>query len=347
MATHLLQLDESALRERLLVRLEANELVVRATGLASQAHRDAVRDEGTPYICHVLRVALILVEELGITDPELVCAAALHDVLEDGQEITFQQLRATFGERVARIVHCLTDEFKHSGLPRAERKELYLERFAQADEDCLLLKLCDRLDNLRSLPYSPNREKREYMKRETETYLRPLLAGKSGVFSTLEELLAEALKELDMFDSTNLDSYCTALRRCRDVRPDYELLATYLQEVLLAMAQDLGIYPIVMGRAKSLESFAEKIQRPGKIYASDPVAEMTDLCGVRVITHTLDEVDVLIGAVRRRFNVDLRKSEDKREKLAYKEFGLWVAKTSWPCGISNLRSEAVDLPSRR
>jgi GTP pyrophosphokinase len=188
------QLDESALTERLLSHVCNSQTLARAVEAACHVHHDALRDEGTHYSCHVLRVALILVEELQITDTELLCAGVLHDVLEDGAEITLAQLRHVFGDRVARTVCCLTDEFKHRGLPRAERKKLYLQRIANADDDCLLVKLCDRLDNLRSLPYSPNTEKREYMKRQTEVYLMPVFPGRSGAFVTLERLLIKALR---------------------------------------------------------------------------------------------------------------------------------------------------------
>jgi ppGpp synthetase/RelA/SpoT-type nucleotidyltranferase len=124
-----------------------------------------------------------------------------------------------------------------------------------------------------------------------------------------------------MWESSDPIAYEKAIRDYAELRPGYEVLAKYLEKILLDMAHVLGIYPIVFARAKSLESFAEKIQRPAKVYATDPVTEMTDLCGVRVIVHTLDQVDAMAAVVRNRFIVDLNQSEDKREKLAYKEFG--------------------------
>ncbi len=307
MTDDLMKLDESALRARLLARVAPNQTIELAIAVASEAHRGRLRDEGTPYVCHVFRTALILIDELHIIDTDPVCAALLRDVLEDGVGIALEQLRETFGARVTAMVHCLTDEFKHSGLPRAERKKLYLQRVAAADDDCLIVKLCDRLDNLRSLPDSPSPEKREQVSRETRVHLMPRLSQRSGTFSLLNRLLQEAL-------------HYEAICRYRDLRPDYQLLSDHLEKVLLSMAQVRGMYPIVTARAKSLESFAEKIQRPGKDYI-DPVTEITDLCGVRVIVHTLDQVDAMAAAVRDQFEIDLRRSEDKRERLAYREFG--------------------------
>jgi ppGpp synthetase/RelA/SpoT-type nucleotidyltranferase len=101
----------------------------------------------------------------------------------------------------------------------------------------------------------------------------------------------------------------------------YQELAEHLKVELKAIADELGIYPIISGRAKSIESLAEKLQRPGKKYGDEPLAELTDLCGVRVITHTLDQVQALSDRVRKQFVIDVVNSEDKQEKLAYREFG--------------------------
>src|SRR3972149_4611180 len=128
---HVFSLDEVALARRLLTHVPG-EAVERAIRAASAAHRDSRRDEGTPYIRHPLRVALILVEELdldhlaeqlNLTQEELVCAALLHDVVEDHvHPMGITEVREQFGERVAGLVTCLTDEFKGDALPRDERK---------------------------------------------------------------------------------------------------------------------------------------------------------------------------------------------------------------------------------
>jgi ppGpp synthetase/RelA/SpoT-type nucleotidyltranferase len=114
--------------------------------------------------------------------------------------------------------------------------------------------------------------------------------------------------------------YSRTIRSYCEVRDDYALLAKYMRKRLEKMSRDLGIYPIVMGRAKSVESFADKIKRRAG-QCSNPVNEFTDLCGVRVITHTIDEVEAVADAVGREFVLDLADSENKQEKLAYREFG--------------------------
>jgi GTP pyrophosphokinase len=186
-------LDEVALEGRLMSRL-ASARVAQAVRVSTAVHEGVFRDEGAPYIRHPLRVALILVEELGVHDEDLACAALLHDALEeDGASIDEAAIRDQFGARVGGLVHCLTDEFRSSGLARAERKRRYLERIGRGSEDCILVKLCDRLDNLRSLPYSPDAVKRRNMAVDTRTHLMPLAASLGGPFPVLQDLLRAAL----------------------------------------------------------------------------------------------------------------------------------------------------------
>lgn len=124
------------------------------------------------------------------------------------------------------------------------------------------------------------------------------------------------------FDPNNPASLRDAILRYKDKRSDFELLAHYLATVRLpAIATRLGLYPIILGRAKSLESFAEKIQRPGKAYKEDPIREATDLAGVRVITHLLSDAQAFAREVQREFVIDHRNSEDKRSALRVAEFG--------------------------
>ena len=191
----LFQLDEGELEKRLLDSVGHDARVAKAVALTREVHSGSIRDEGTPYIRHPLRVALILHEELGVQDLDLICAAVLHDVLEDSDHVDKDALHRAFGDRVATLVFCLTDEFQHVDLPRAERKSRYLQRVAQEDDLCLFIKLCDRLDNLRSLSLSPHLEKRRAMIQETEQYLMPVFQRRQGPFSPMEPLLRKALMD--------------------------------------------------------------------------------------------------------------------------------------------------------
>ena len=200
----LFQLDEVSLEKRLLDAVSHDARVAKAVALTSEVHSGSTRDEGTPYLRHPLRVALILHEEFGVQDPDLICAAVLHDVLEDSTDVDRDALLQAFGDRVATLVFCLTDEFQNVDLPRSERKGRYLKRVAQEDDQCLFIKLCDRLDNVRSLSLSPHLEKRRSMIQETEQYLMPVFQHRQGPFSPLEPLLREAL--MDAKQSTAIHS---------------------------------------------------------------------------------------------------------------------------------------------
>ena len=198
----LFQLDEVGLEKRLLDSVGHDARVAEAMAVTREAHSGSRRDEGTPYLRHPLRVALILHEELGVQDPDLICAAVLHDVLEDSAHVDREALHRAFGDTVATLVFCLTDEFQNVDLPRSERKARYLQRMAQEDDRCLCIKLCDRLDNVRSLSLSPHLEKRRSMIQETEQYLMPVFQHRQGPFSPLEPFLRKAL--MDAKQSTSI-----------------------------------------------------------------------------------------------------------------------------------------------
>jgi (p)ppGpp synthase/HD superfamily hydrolase len=143
--------------------------VRKAYELARAAHDGQMRDEGTPYILHPIRVATVLSDELALHSCELACAALLHDVIEDC-DVTREQVGAEFGDTVARIVWLLT-KLPEVSLPA------YLAAIEQAaDIKAPLVKLCDRLDNLRFLMRSPKAEKKRRYIKTTEQYYLPLAA---------------------------------------------------------------------------------------------------------------------------------------------------------------------------
>jgi GTP pyrophosphokinase len=154
---------------RLEPRLAPSELV-RVRGayyLAKYGHRAQVRKElgedGNPlrYFEHVRRVALVLMDEARLFDPDLVCTALLHDALEDTEDIDALIVEQMFGRNVARRVRLLTKE----------PKEGYLDRLAQADTETLLIKACDRLDNLRSLAETSEEFRQKQVRETVEKYL--------------------------------------------------------------------------------------------------------------------------------------------------------------------------------
>ncbi|MFY9556690.1 MAG: HD domain-containing protein [Blastocatellia bacterium] len=144
-------------------------LIQRAYEVAQAAHSGQMRDEGTPYIVHPVRVAVSLVDELNLASPALICAALLHDVIEDS-EVTREDIVGKFGEEIAELVWLLT-KFEDVSLSE------YLACIEKAAHTgAPIVKLCDRLDNLRSVVHTPRLEKKRRYIRTTEEFYLPLAA---------------------------------------------------------------------------------------------------------------------------------------------------------------------------
>jgi GTP diphosphokinase / guanosine-3',5'-bis(diphosphate) 3'-diphosphatase len=163
--------DYQYLEERLSPALNDEELaqVRRAYEIAEAAHTGQMRDEGTPYIVHPIRVAVSLVDELEMVSPKLVCSALLHDVIEDSPT-TREEVAEIFGEEIARIVWLLTK------LESVSLGDYLAAIEAAAETGAPLVKLCDRLDNLRFLGHSPKPEKKHRYIRSTEHFYLPMAA---------------------------------------------------------------------------------------------------------------------------------------------------------------------------
>ena len=137
--------------------------------IARVAHAGQTRDEGTPYIVHPVRVAVSLADELHLYSPTLICSALLHDVIEDS-DVTRADIGRMFGDEIAEVVWLLTK------LEEVSLRE-YLARIEAASETgAPIVKLCDRLDNLRSVVHSPKLEKKRRVIRTTEELYLPLAA---------------------------------------------------------------------------------------------------------------------------------------------------------------------------
>jgi GTP pyrophosphokinase len=137
-------------------------LILKALDFARLAHNGQERDEGIPYITHPVRVANILLHEVAQMESDLVCTALLHDVIEDCA-ITTRELKNNFNDHVAHMVKVLSKD------PRVENhKRVYYEGILHATDDIKLVKICDRLDNLRSLRFSTNKTRVKRYVSETE-----------------------------------------------------------------------------------------------------------------------------------------------------------------------------------
>jgi guanosine-3',5'-bis(diphosphate) 3'-pyrophosphohydrolase len=128
-------------------------LLLKALAFAARKHRDQRRKdaEASPYINHPIALADVLVNEAGVTDVEVLCAALLHDTIED-TETTPEELEREFGRRIADIVIELTD---NKMLKKRTRKRMQIAHAASASRQAKLVKLADKICNLRDVNARP------------------------------------------------------------------------------------------------------------------------------------------------------------------------------------------------
>jgi len=162
-------------------------LILKALDFAARKHRDQRRKnvEASPYINHPIELAKVLSNEGGFTSSALLCAALLHDTIEDTQT-TQEELLEQFGEEITRIVLEVTDDQK---LPKSERKRLQIERAAGISHHAKLVKLADKICNLRDMADSPPvnwpmERRREYFdwSKQVVDQLRGVHEGLEGLF---------------------------------------------------------------------------------------------------------------------------------------------------------------------
>jgi GTP diphosphokinase / guanosine-3',5'-bis(diphosphate) 3'-diphosphatase len=127
--------------------------IIRALAFAARKHSDQRRKDhaASPYINHPIALIEVLCTEAGITEPNVLCVALLHDTVED-TETTPEELTAVFGPWIASIVLELTDD---KALPKAERKRSQVERAGRASREARLVKLADKICNLRDVAGNP------------------------------------------------------------------------------------------------------------------------------------------------------------------------------------------------
>jgi guanosine-3',5'-bis(diphosphate) 3'-pyrophosphohydrolase len=161
---------EPALRD--LLPASACDAVAKAVEFATRYHGDQRRPTGVPYLEHLLEALEVLVRGAGVTDPDVLCAAVLHDVVED-TPCTLDDVRVAFGDRVADMVGWVTKPEPEDGADRKAAKESYLKSLRHAPDDAVLVKLADRASNVQTLrALSPARQRDYYA--QTVNYIMPL-----------------------------------------------------------------------------------------------------------------------------------------------------------------------------
>ena len=266
------------------------ELVERAYGLAAVAHSHQKRASGEPYIQHSLAVAQIMADLR--LDSATIAAALLHDVAEDSI-ISVEDLRQDFGDEVARLVDGVTkldqigklSQMSYRDLQDKEAESLRKMFLAMVDDvRVVLIKLADRLHNMRTLDALPE-ERQRRIAGETLEIFAPL-ANRLGIWQIKWELEDLGFRYLDPPKYQEI----TALLDER--RADQEQRIAHIVETLEKGLKEEGIEAEISGRPKHIYSIYEKMNRKGL-----PFDQIHDVRGVRIIVNTVRECYAVLGIV--------------------------------------------------
>src|SRR5688500_6545712 len=247
------------------------DVVRRAYQFAAKAHEGQTRRSGDPYVTHPLAVAQVIADLK--LDVASVCAGLLHDAVED-TSATVDQLTDLFGKEIAFLVDGVT---KLGKLPWSTREEQQAENFRKMllamarDIRVILVKLCDRLDNMRSLHHLPP-EKQERIASETMQIYAPL-ANRLGIQWIKVELEDLSFKHLYPGEYEQLAG---EVAKSRSERLEY---IHHVEKLIHKEMTDNGVPCEVYGRAKHLWSIYTKMKRTQR-----PFEEIHDSIGFRVIT---------------------------------------------------------------
>ena len=265
------------------------ELIQRAYELAAKAHAGQNRASGEAYIHHPLAVAGILAE-LHL-DPITIAAALLHDVVED-TEYDIDYIRQHFGEEVARLVDGVTkleqiDQLRTANATLEDKKAESLRKMFLAmvdDVRVVLIKLADRLHNMRTLNSLPD-HKRRRIARETLEIFAPL-ANRLGIWQIKWELEDLAFRYLEP------ETYKELARKIQQRRQDRERYVDRVIQILKDELNKAGIQAEVSGRPKHIYSIWRKMKRKGVDFD-----QIYDAQGVRIIVNTVKDCYAALGVV--------------------------------------------------
>jgi guanosine-3',5'-bis(diphosphate) 3'-pyrophosphohydrolase len=249
--------DVAHYRSRMLRHLdpnnELNKVFFDALSFASELHSGQLRKSGAPYISHPCAVAEILARELRIKDPVLLAAALLHDVVEDIPSLTIDDIEHRFGPVVAELVDGCT-KLTRRHLDRATLKDLtHSKIFLSASRHLgvIVIKLADRLHNLRTLHFLPQ-AKRQRIAQETVEVYAPI-AARLNIFPLKRELYHQALTFLYPRKSKKI------LQFIRELRDSDQVME--VENALQKAFSDANLPATIRPRAKGLGSYYDPLKR--------------------------------------------------------------------------------------
>ncbi len=259
------------------------ESIYQAYHFADEAHADQFRLSGEPYICHPIEVALILAQEMRM-DVNGIVAAILHDVIED-TPTTKEQLQELFGNEVADLVDGVTKLTRLDCKSKMEAQAESVRKMMLAmanDLRVILVKLADRLHNMRTLGPMPA-DRRRRIARETLDIYAPLAnrLGMNRIRLELEELSMEAMYPL------RYRALSQAVKRARGNRKE---VIGNIEEVIRNRLREAGLSCEVNSREKHIYSIYNKMRTKGLTFN-----QVFDVYAVRIITESVDECYRVLG----------------------------------------------------
>ena len=259
------------------------DMIEKAYRMANDAHKDARRRSGEPYICHPLAVAR-LVLDLGM-DTESIAAALLHDVVED-TPITIDEVKSAFGAEVALLVDGVTKltkiQFSSIEEQQAENLRKMLLAMSQ-DVRVMIIKLCDRLHNMRTGDAWPEQKRRDKARETMEVYAP--IANRLGILNIKEELEDRSLHYLDPVGYEEISKLLSE-------RSGEEFLAG-VSALIEKRLEESGIHGATMKRrVKSIYGIYRKMFVQNKSFD-----EIYDVYAVRIILDTITECYSALGLI--------------------------------------------------
>lgn len=249
------------------------KFIRKAFHTAVEAHKDVRRKSGEPYIFHPISVARICVDEIGLGTTSIV-AALLHDVVED-TDATVQDIERDFGKKIARIIDGLTKisgVFEHGSSQQAENFRKMLLTLSE-DVRVILVKLADRLHNMRTLDSMP--EHKQYKIASETIFLYAPLAHRLGLYAIKSELEDLYLRYTDR------ESYDYITERIADTKEDRSRFIKSFIRPIQKELNSTGLDYLIKGRPKSVYSIWNKMKKQ-----DIPFEEVYDLFAIRVIIDT-------------------------------------------------------------
>ena len=266
------------------------KLIVKAYNYAKEKHGTQCRKSGEPYIIHPVQVAYILAD-IGL-DEATICAALLHDVVED-TEVTHEDLVRDFGEEIATMVAGVTKlgELRYQASTEERQVENYRKMFLAMGKDIrvILIKLADRLHNLRTLKYL-RRDRQIANAKETMELYAPL-ANRLGIYSLKWELEDLAFKYLYPEEYREL---VEGIDKKREERLQF---IEKIMDDIRGQLKKQKIEAEVTGRAKHLYSIYRKMKRDNKT-----LDQIYDLFALRILVNSVKDCYAALGVVHEMYS---------------------------------------------